>query len=371
MTVSLHSVEAYINSTTKLSVNSASITIDEGWAPYCQATLEVPFDADVLDALDPRNGARIKIFTTQTYGVSELVSALTATFGGGTVAGITAAWNGDHVSDISDAYFTPFNVSGVNHNFRRSFDLTLRSRSIDAANSVMTLELASDEALLQDYALVATLPYVPTFFDVRTIASKVLNRIGCVLTPGTTNGTISSDAAIWQPGQTAWEYLQPLIQSVGLRLYADENRNWYLVASNAITPGLVELDAIDTIVGASDSISRDDDLWFDAVVITYRWTNSAGETVLAYDTAANDPFSKVVHFEYETAYPGPGGAAAILARAQTRGRTNDVSAVSDYRVSPTTACEISLPDLPLQTGTVSAVTWNYPSDEMTVKTRTE
>lgn len=371
MTVSLHNIEAYINSTTALSVISASITIDEGWAPYCQATLEIPFDESILPALDPRSGVRIKIYATQTYGVSELVNSLTTTFGGGTLASITSVWNGDLVSDVSAAYFTPFNTSGINHNYRRSFDLTLRSRTIDAANSVITLDIASDEALLQDYALVATIPYVPTFFDVRTITSKVLNRIGSVLTPGTTNGTIASDAATWLPGQTAWEYLQPLIQSVGLRLYADENRNWYLVTSGSITPGLVELDATDTIVGASDSISRDDNLWFDAVVITYRWTNSLGETVIAYDTAANDPFSKVVHFEYETAYPGPGGAAAILARAQTRGRTNNVSAISDYRVSPTTACTISLPSLPLQTGTISAVTWNYPSDEMTVKTRTE
>lgn len=371
MTISLHNIEAYIDGVTPLSVISASITIDEGWAPYCQATLEVPFDADILTALDPRLGGRIKIYATQTYGVSELLSVLSSTFGGGTVGSVTAAWTGDLLSDISEAYFAPYNASGVNYNYRRSYDLTLRARTIDPAASTITLDLSSDEALLQDYALVDTLPYVPTFFDVRTITSKVLNRIGRVLTPGTTNGTVAADAAEWVPGQTAWEYLQPLIQSVGLRLYADENRNWYLVENGAVNPGLVELDATDTIVGASDSISRDDNLWFDAVVITYRWTNDLGETVLAYDTAASDPFSKVVHFEYESAYPGPGGAAAILARAQTRGRINEVSAVSDYRVTPTTACEVTLPALPTQSGTVSAVTWNYPADEMTVKTRTE
>lgn len=371
MTISLHSIEAYVNGVTPLDVISASITIDEGWAPYCQASIEIPFDASLLTALDPRIGGRIKIYAVQSYGVSELLSVLSTTFGGGTIATVTGAWTGDTLSDISEAYFTPYNASGVNYNYRRSFDLTLRSRTIDPDASTISLELSSDEALLQDYALVDTVPYVPTFFNVRQITSETLNRIGKVLIPGVADGTIDPDAAEWVPGQTAWDYLQPLIQSVGLRLYADEHRNWYLIESDAVNPGLVELQATGTIVGASDSISRDDNLWFDAVVITYRWTNSLGETILAYDTAAADPFSKVAHFEYESAYPGPGGAQAILDRAQTRGRVNEVSAVSDYRVTPTTACEVTLPALPLQSGTVSAVTWNYPDDEMTVKTRTE
>lgn len=371
MTISLHTIEAYVNENTPLPVISASVTLDEGWAPYCQGSLEIPFDASLLTSLDPRLGGRIKIYATQSYGVSEMLSVLSSTFGGGTIASITAAWTGDLLSDISEAYFTPYNTSGVNYNYRRSFDLSLRSRTIDPAAATISLELSSDESLLQDYALVDTIPYVPTFFNVRQIASEVLNRIGRVLVDGTTDGTIAPDAAEWVPGQTAWEYIQPLAQSVGLRLYSDESRRWYLVEDNAVTPGLVELEATGTIVDASDSISRDDNLWFDAVVITYRWTNDLGETVLAYDTAQAATFSKVAHFEYESAYPGAGGAQAILDRAQTRGRVNEVSAVSDYRVTPTTACEVTLPDLPIQMGTVSAVTWNYPDDEMTVKTRTE
>lgn len=370
MTISAHTIEAYIG-TTVLPIIDASITLDEGWSPYVQASLTTPFNASLLTALDPRNTVRVKIYVQQSYGVSELLSALSATFGSGTIATVTAAWTGDTLADISEAYFTPYNVSGVNYNYRRSFDLTLRARSIDPANSTITLELSSDEALLQDYALVSTIPYVPTFFNVREIVSETLNRIGRVLTPGAADGTIAPDAAEWLPGQTAWEYLQPLVQSVGLRLYADEKRRFYLIPDLTTNPGLVELEATDTIKNASDTISRDDDLWFDAVVITYKWVNSLGETELAYDIAANDPFSKVVHFEYETAYPGAGAAQAILDRAQNRGRTNDVQAVSDYRVTPSTACTITLTDLPLQAGYVSAVTWNYPNDEMTVKTRVE
>lgn len=371
MTISLHSLDAYVNSNTSLPVISASITIDEGWAPYCQASIETPFDASLLSALDPRQGGRIKIYASQSYGVSEKLSTLSSTFGGGSVASITAAWSGDSLADISEAYFAPYNVSGVNHNYRRSFDLTLRSRTINPASSTMTLDLSSDEALLQDYALVNTIPYTPSFFNIRSIAGYVLNLIGKSLVPGVSDGTVTPDSAIWVPGQSAWDYLQPLVQSVGLRLYSDENRRWYLVDDSTTASGLVELEATGTIVGASDSISRDDNLWFDAVVITYTWTNSLGETVLAYDTASVDGFTKVAHFEYDTAYPGPGGAQAILDRAQSRGRINEVTAVSDYRVSPTMNCEVSLPDLPIQTGTVSAATWNFPDDEMTVKTRTE
>lgn len=369
MTISLHTVEAWVSEVT-VPVISTSITMDESWSPYIQGTITTPFDATLLNSLDPRTGGRIRIYATQTYGLSELVSVLSDAFGTHTVATVTAAWNGDTVADISESYFTPFNSSGVNYNYRRRFDLAIRARTIDPASETITLEVSSDEALLQDYALVNTVPYVPTFFNVRTIVAYVLNLIGRSLVPGAADGTVAADAVRWEPGQTAWDYIQPLIQSAGLRLYSDESRRWYLIERGATNPGLVALEATGTITGASDSISRNDDLWFDAVVITYKWVNDLGVTVIDYDVAAADPFSKVVHFEYDTAYPGAGAAQLILDRATSRGRVNTVNAVSDYRVLPATACTVSLTGLPTQSGYVSAVTWNYPDDEMSVKTRT-
>lgn len=369
MTISLHTLEAWVGDV-QLGVISGSITADEGWAPYIQATIETPLDYDLLGILDPRTNARIKLYQTQSYGISEKLSELSVTFGGGTIANVTAAWTGDTLADISEAYFTPYNQSGVNFNYRKGYDLALRSRTINVENSIMSFELATNEAQLQDYALVETIPYTPTFFNIRSITSYVLNLIGQNLQPGATDGTVDTEAAVWLPGQSAWDYLEPLVQSLGFRLYCDGKGNWYLVEDDFTNPGTFALDATETITNASDNISRDSNLWFDAVVVTYEWVDGSGNTQLAYDIASVEGFTKVLNVKYETAYPGPGAAGRILSRTLEHGRVDDIKAVSDYRIEPSTACTIDLPGFTTLDGYISAVTWNHPDDQMTIKTRT-
>lgn len=369
MTISLHTLEAWVGDI-QLGVIRGSITADEGWAPYIQATIETPLDYSLLATLDPRSKSRIKLYQTQSYGISEHLSVLSATFGGGTIATVTAAWTGDTLADISEAYFAPYNQSGVNYNYRKGYDLALRSRTINVENSTMTFDMATNEALLQDYALVNTIAYTPTFFNIRSITAYVLNLIGQNLQPGTTDGTVDPDSAIWLPGQSAWDYLEPLVQSLGFRLFCDEKGNWYLVQDSFTNPGTFALDATKTITSATDNISRDSNLWFDAVVVTYEWVDGSGATQLNYDIASVEGFSKVLNVTYQTAYPGPGAAARILSRTQEHGRVDDIQAVSDYRIEPSTACTIALPGFTTLAAYISAVTWNHPDDEMTIKTRT-
>ncbi len=169
--------------------------------------------------------------------------------------------------------------------------------------------------------------------------------------------------------QTAWDYLNPLVQSAGLRLYCDEQRDWHLIDDTYVAPGQTSLNYTGTLVGASDTISRDTSEWYDAVVITYTWTDALGATQYGYDTASEIGFSKVLHLEYETAYPGPGAAARVLSRATGRGLINELSAVSDYSARPSQPTVVSLPDVITQTGFLSQLTWTFPDDTMSVKTR--
>jgi hypothetical protein len=411
MTVSLHTVEAWLG-TRRLPVISATITLDEAWAPYAQATLELPLDMQLLGDVDPRLSPRIKVWLVQKYGVSDPLSYLSTSFAGSSVSAFSSAWSGSTLGDISAYYFAPYNASGsktlatfsdtfggqnvaafttarsgdslsqisseyftaypslINSNNRRRFDFTLRTRSLDITGSRMTLDLSSNEALLQDYALVEMLPFSPGVLDLRLIVQGILARIGDYLSPGVLTATIPSESAIWLPGQSAWDYLTPLIQAAGLRLYCDEKRNWYLVDAAFIAPGIVELRNTATITAASDTISRDSNVWYDAVVITYSWIDDLGETVLSYDTAAVEGFSKVYALTYNTAYPGPGAAAAVLARALTRGRMTELRAVSNFQVTPAQPAQIVLDAFPTQDAFVSAVSWTFPEDEMTVTTRT-
>jgi hypothetical protein len=89
----------------------------------------------------------------------------------------------------------------------------------------------------------------------------------------------------------------------------------------------------------------------------------------AYDVAGEYDARKVFAETRQLPFPGPGAAAALLERKRGRGRVLEVSAVSSYDTYPGRAVAITLPATAVQTGYVSAVTWDHPADEMTVKSR--
>lgn len=410
MTVSRHNIEAWVG-TQKIDIIDASITMDESWSPYVQASMTTVVDPDLLDQLDPRTGNRLHVYISQEYGDSDKLSSLTSTYGGQQIADITAVWGGHTVGELSEWYFVPFNPSGSNklsrlsslygggsiadlttawttwylyqiselyfrsypdgiyNNYRRGFDLGIRARSIDVAGGTVSLELTTDEALLQDYALVSVNNFSPASLSLRNVIKEVLALIGGYLVDGATDATVDADAALWAPGQEAWDYLISLVQAAGFRLYCDERRIWHLVESTFTQPGLAELWSVGTIKAADDNVSRDGDLWYDAVVVKYTWTDELGATIEAFDTASVEGFSKVRLVEIESNYPGPGAAQGILDRGLARGRQLDVTTVSNYMVQPSMACDIYITGTPTENVYIKAVSWNYPGDEMTVTTR--
>ncbi len=194
---------------------------------------------------------------------------------------------------------------------------------------------------------------------------------------GTANNSVSVRTGLlgrspemlnWEPGEYAWDFVAPLVQASGLRLYCDEQRRWRLVDPAALQPGMLNLTEAVNLTDGRDTISRTKD-WFDAVVIEYAWTDPDGTRRKGYDTAAVADPKHAVTVRYERPYPGPGAAAAVLDRAAGRGRVLDLAALSDYSAAPGMAIQATLPDTPIQTGVVSAVAWSVPGDEMTVKSR--
>jgi len=410
MTISKHNIEAWVG-TQRLGVISGDITMDESWAPYVQGSITIPLDMDILDSIDPRTGARIKVFISQEYGESDKLSVITTNYSGQTLAAISTEYAGKTLADLSAWYFAPYNQpgsnkldtlsnlftggtletastawdgllfediseqfyrsypDGINNNHERGLDLTVRSRTLDVGESTITIELASDEALMLDFAHVGVNNFAPASQDLRTIVKEVLSKIGDALVDGAVTSTVDSAAIIWQPGQTAWDYLNPLVKKAGLRLYCDEKRLWHLVTDTDTLPGLVELFSVGTIKSTAEVIDRNSDEWFDAVVIKYSYVNDLGQTVNAFDTAAENGYSKVKLIEFDTPFPGLGAAQRILDRALARGSQQDVTAVSNYAVTPSTQCTIYITGFPALENYIKSVTWNFPSDEMTIKTR--
>lgn len=108
-----HRYSATLDDDTPLSVSGGNLTLDAGAVPHVQSSITLAVeDVALLDDLDPRDSRRVKL-------------------------------RGSYQWPLGDG----------NIGFRtRNFDLGIRSTSPDRAAGTVTLELASDEALLADFA---------------------------------------------------------------------------------------------------------------------------------------------------------------------------------------------------------------------------
>lgn len=175
----------------------------------------------------------------------------------------------------------------------------------------------------------------------------------------------SADSLTWSPGETAWDFIEPLVQASGLRLWCDEARRWWLTDPSAADSGQINLTEGINLTEAEDRISRDE-AWYESVVIEYRWLE-AGAQWVKYDAAGTG--GRCLTLTYERPWPGPGAAAAVLHRARGRGRVLAVSALSQYRAAPGQTLQATLPGTPVQTGVISSVAWRFPEQQMTVGSR--
>lgn len=173
----------------------------------------------------------------------------------------------------------------------------------------------------------------------------------------------------WTPGQSLFDFLQPLINAAGLRLFCDENRVWRLVRPEEYeVPGYVVAQTGHNAIEGTDAITRNDDTWADAVVVKYTWTDADGVSHSAYDAAGPDD-GKTITREVEREYTGPGAAASILASFAGRGRTQSVTVVGQYLATPGMDVTVNLPGTLTQTGTVRAVELDLGSGINRIETR--
>lgn len=347
--------------TMPLNVTEWNVTMDETWSPFVQSTVIVTAPANA-DILDPRLGVRVNLNLTQRFNSSLRFADISAAWAGKTFADVTYPGT---LAAISAAFGANYNAATIAP-ITRTFDLLLRERTYDRAAGTITLTLGSDEFLLQDYRRMAATVNNLNLTTVRATANYVLGLLGAALTPGPDNGTVLPQATAWQPGVTAWDLLQPLAESAGLRLYCDENRQWFLTPPlSKSTAGLLDLNPI--ITQAEDTLSVEAD-WADGVMVKYAYKDASGVESVNYDIA-NPEARKPLLIERTTNYPGPGAATAILARVKNNGRSIRSQAVSRFDATPGQALRIDLNGIPIQTGTVSALEWTGTSGEMTISSR--
>lgn len=173
-----------------------------------------------------------------------------------------------------------------------------------------------------------------------------------------------SDATIWQPGTSASDWIEPMLQQSGLHLWCDETRQWRLKADRSL-PDLLQISAATSLTEAMDTIDlAKDSTYYDHVTLAFKGNiapgvNGAPDSVYTnYDTATSGTYLAGLYLEYETARPGIGGAANILANSLGKGRVFALTAVSNYEATPGQNLIASLPDTPIQSGVVQAVKWD-------------
>jgi hypothetical protein len=173
---------------------------------------------------------------------------------------------------------------------------------------------------------------------------------------------------VWKAGVSAWDFLVDITASVNMVLWCDELRNWYLASpeSRQIAT-LVNISATNTRDG-SDTLARAGEYsTATGVVVRYRWRDEFDIDQERADSAGTP--ERAILFEREnTPYPGPGAAAAILARRQGTGRVQRVTAIAVLEATPGMSASISLPGAPATTGRIASVTFALADGFMDVDT---
>ena len=180
----------------------------------------------------------------------------------------------------------------------------------------------------------------------------------------------SPDLLDWEPGDSAWSFVQPLVQAAGLRLFCDEQRRWFLVDPSYIAPGYLQLSVPYNLGSAVDRMSRDDPEWFDAAILIYRWLDYMAVRQERIDYYAAPGHTKTRTFVIERPYPGPGAAEYFVTRALGRGRTmRGLETLARFDTEPVQPLVVTLPSTPIQTGVVAAVTFDTSTGRMSVDSR--
>jgi len=180
------------------------------------------------------------------------------------------------------------------------------------------------------------------------------------------------EALVWRAGVSGMSFLEPLLKASGLRLVCDELRRWSLRDKDYRADGNQMYRHGVNIETADESLSRDDDAWFDAAVYEYAWDDLDGNAQRRVDGFAltNTP-TKVLRVEVpDTPFPGPGRAEHIVRRAQSRGRTVTVSAIPTWTEQTDEPLSVLLEGTPIQTGIAGSVRYDLGADTVTVTSRT-
>lgn len=172
---------------------------------------------------------------------------------------------------------------------------------------------------------------------------------------------------IMQPGQKVREFVDPLVNLTGGRLFHQcESDDWLLVTDRYDT-GEPTLNLTGVVIERENRLDVTEELdgvptVFTGVVLVYETTDPKNGLPRTYiDVAGDDSGNVLVKRFRDEKYPGAGAAAEVLARAAARVSRMTLTAIADWTAKPSRQARFMVNGVPY-IGTLSAVTHQWGAD---------
>ncbi|MGN7705043.1 hypothetical protein [Cellulosimicrobium sp. 22601] len=325
---------------------SGTLTFDELWSPYVQASVQarVPDDQATLDLFDARKRPRLQFFAGYVYP--------------------------DGVEDVHLAA-----------------SLILTDRNVRRPDNTMDLTATSDEVVLDLPSLTsfswegsasATLAArdVIAYHDPTGTIDVQVSPFAGALMPGAGAGELVQVAAY---SDNAWSAVADFATRVDGWFYHDGLSTWVLRKRNAlgdnVNAGSFSVGERGTITGSEAVLSTQD--FANVAAVRYRW--SGGETPWRVAQVTTGPLavSQIGRHPVAHEFAQRGNAAAadrsaqtILSRAMTRGRELSFElAHAPYWARPNMRAFVRLPTGPVEPVVISRVDFQLGPGTARVRTR--
>lgn len=350
----------------------SSLTLDETRSPFAAARLTVPLPpTTVRTALDPRGQlVRADVELSRSFTGTLPIAALSGRYAARPVAAVSSDFPGRSIADVSASLVAYWNGQPSPPPETLRVSLFLLDTEANYAADELQLVLVGAEILMQQDVNSGQAPYFPGAIDLGTIVTHVIESLGYgyVFSQSGEPVTVEAEASEWKVGVSGWDYLRPMVEAAGRRLWADVQGFWHL--EPAITSRSISDWSTQNTTELRDKTSRAG-TWADAVLVIYEWEDANGDEQrrVDYAKAVENPTKPRV-FRRSTPWPGAGAARSLLTYVRTRGRDVEVSAVSDYTVEPGGLALVRVPGVTFALRkTVAAVEYSLGSDEMTLTLR--
>lgn len=240
-------------------------------------------------------------------------------------------WPVVYISAFRDAAGLPNAGNGL-YTTNRSTTYTLYVTRIVQEGDGWVLTLASGEVRMDaQLRLAPTAVSVASVGNVQEITDFLLDYIGAYAQwAGGTPGTVTGDAALWNPGESIAEIIDPILERWGLRVYAVSATEFGVAPIGEATGyGVISTLTINketSLQGIRRTLAADAEYgWYNGVLIQYEYVNGAGVTVTSYDRwPPSGVHTRGLFLKRDRANPGSGAAKSIYARSTRRGLTYEV-----------------------------------------------